>query len=143
GWIFIAAGIVIGALMFYDIILRKKEQKVLKVSSTMAGIIAVMFAIFITSCNIQPQAIEVGKVNCDFCKMTIMDTRFASELITTKGKIYKFDDAHCLLFYLHSGIIEKKEVKEIYFVDYSNPKQFISSSAAFLLKNEVLHSPMS
>ena len=142
GWIFIAAGVVIGALMFYDIILRKKEQKVLKVSSEMAGIIAVLFIIFISSCNTQPQAIEVGKVNCDFCKMTIMDTRFASELITTKGKIYKFDDASCLLSYLRSGAIEKKELKEIYFVNYNNPKQFIPASAAFLLKNEVLHSPM-
>jgi len=74
--------------------------------------------------------------------MSIMDARFASELITAKGKIYKFDDANCLLSYLHSGAVEKKELKEIYFVDYRNPKQFIPSSAAFLLKNEVLHSPM-
>jgi copper chaperone NosL len=142
GWIFIAAGAIIGALMFYDIISRKKEQRVLKVSSKMAGIVAVMFAVFISSCNTKPQAIEVGKVNCDFCKMTIMDTRFATELITTKGKVYKFDDVHCLLSYLRSDILEKKEVKEVYFVDYRNPKQFIPSTAAFLLKNEVLHSPM-
>lgn len=142
GWIFIGAGVVIGALMFYDIIQKKKERKVLKVSSKMAGIVAMLSVIFFSSCNVQPQIISVGKENCYFCKMTIMDTRFASELITTKGKIYKFDDANCLLSYLHSGIIDKKEVKEIYFVDYSNPKQFIPSSAAFLLKNEVLHSPM-
>lgn len=142
GWIFIGAGVLIGTLMFYDITLRKKERKFLKVSSKMASIITMMFAIFFNSCNTQPQLIEVGKVNCDFCKMTIMDTKFASELITAKGKIYKFDDAHCLLSWLHSGTIEKKEVKEIYFVDYNNPSQFISSTAAFLLKNEMLHSPM-
>ena len=143
GWIFIAAGVVIGALMFYDIILRKKEQKALRVSSSkMAGITSILFAIFISSCNTQPQAIEIGKVNCDLCKMTIMDAKFASELITSKGRIYKFDDTHCLLSYLRSGVIEKEEVKEIYFVDYNNPTQFIPSAAAFLLRNEALHSPM-
>lgn len=143
GWIFIAAGVVIGALMFYDIILKKKEQKKLKFSSRMAGVVALICVVCFSSCNIKPQPIVVAKENCDFCKMTIMDARFASELITAKGRIYKFDDMHCLLSYLRAGSVEKKDIKEIYFVNYNKPTDFIPSASAFLLKNEVFHSPMS
>jgi copper chaperone NosL len=143
GWIFITAGVVMGSLMLYDNVQRKKEQKVLKVSSKMAGIVAVMFVAFLSSCNEQPQPITAGKENCDFCKMTIMDVKFATELITVKGKIYKFDDAHCLVSSLRSGIIDKKDVKEIYFIDYKNISKFIPANAVFLLSSEALHSPMS
>jgi len=142
GWIFIAAGVIIGALMVYDIAAKKKEKKVLKVSSKMAGIVTVMFLVCFSACNTKPQAIVAGKQNCDFCKMTIMDTKFAAELITAKGKLYKFDDAHCLVSYLKSGILEKKDVKEIYFVDYNNKEQFVYALAAFLLSSEALRSPM-
>lgn len=142
GWIFIAAGVIIGVLMFYDIIAKRKEKAVLKVSSKMTGAVALLFTIFYSSCNIQPQPIAAGKTNCDFCKMTIMDLKFATELITTKGKIYKFDDAHCLVAYLKSGIIDKKDIKETYFTDYKDANKFIPASAAFLLASEALHSPM-
>ncbi|CAN5799817.1 hypothetical protein BH10BAC2_BH10BAC2_30760 [soil metagenome] len=142
GWIFIASGLVIGSLVILDIRQKRKGEKVFKISSKMAGIVTIGLSIFFISCNAQPQPINPGKENCDFCKMTIMDTRFATELNTSKGKLFKFDDTHCLIEYLRSSKIPKQEIKEIYFVNYLDKDQFIPASSAFLLKSEALHSPM-
>ena len=39
--------------------------------------------------------IKLNSDGCDFCKMKIADGKFGAELITIKGRIYKFDDMHC------------------------------------------------
>ena len=44
-----------------------------------------------------PQAINIHKDNCAHCKMTIAEEHFAAELITQKGRVYKFDDIACLI----------------------------------------------
>ncbi|MDR7820308.1 nitrous oxide reductase accessory protein NosL [Riemerella anatipestifer] len=52
------------------------------------------------SCNNKNvEAIELGKDQCSHCKMTIQDSRYATELITEKGRIYKFDDLVCMEAY--------------------------------------------
>ena len=67
-------------------------------------ILFVSFISFITSCTTKPQPIKMGDA-CDFCIMGVADNRFGAELITKKGKIYKFDDIHCLI-----GFIKEKAV---------------------------------
>ncbi len=47
-----------------------------------------------------PQGAEPIKLNtdgCEFCKMKIADGKFGAEIITAKGRIYKFDDMHCII----------------------------------------------
>lgn len=57
----------------------------------------VVLVSFFTSCStVEPTPIKLNTDNCDYCKMTIADLRFASELITEKGKVYKYDDLSCL-----------------------------------------------
>lgn len=43
-----------------------------------------------------PEKINFGKDQCELCKMGIEDPKFATELITEKGRIYKFDDLNCM-----------------------------------------------
>ena len=35
-----------------------------------------MLIVLFSSCNAQPTAFNIGKENCDDCKMTIMDAKF-------------------------------------------------------------------
>ena len=140
GWIFIAAGVVVAALVFIDF----KQSKKMKIAAPLKTAAAAMcLVLFISSCNTKPEPLVAGKDNCAFCKMTVTDLRFGGEFITQKGKIYKFDDAHCLLSYIKSGMIDKAEIKDIYLVDFAEPHTMISTSEALLISSEALHSPMS
>ena len=48
-------------------------------------------------CQVGPQPIEYGVDGCHFCKMTIVDKVHAAEVVTDKGKIYKFDATECMV----------------------------------------------
>jgi copper chaperone NosL len=93
------------------------------------------------SCNSGPQPIVLGKDACDFCKMSIADRNFGAEIITDKGKVYKFDDTHCLATFRKKNI-DSNIIKHVYFVNFLDPHNFIDAGHVFLLKSNELHSPM-
>jgi len=74
--------------------------------------------------------------------MTISDVRFGAELVTRKGKVYKFDDVHCLLSYRKTKDTDPANVKDYYLTNYSGAHQLINVNTALLLKSESLRSPM-
>ena len=107
--------------------------------------ITILFTILIfglMSCNSGPEPIMLGQDACSFCKMSIADKRFGAEIITKKGKIYKFDDVHCVLGFMKANTINSNDIKETYLVNFDEPHNFIEAQKAFLLKSEELHSPM-
>lgn len=93
------------------------------------------------SCNTGPQPIKIGADACDFCKMTIADINFGAEIITDKGKVYKFDDTHCLAAFRKENI-DSNIIKQVYFVNFSDPHNLIDADHVILLKSSELHSPM-
>lgn len=96
----------------------------------------------LTSCSTGPQKIIVGEDACSFCRMSIADNRFGAEIITKKGKVYKFDDTHCLTGFGESNTIKNEDIKAIYLVDFNAPHDLIPSEQIFLLKSPQLRSPM-
>jgi copper chaperone NosL len=74
--------------------------------------------------------------------MTILDQRFGGEVITKKGKVYRFDDIHCIASFLRSGYLGKTDLAGIDLLDYATPKKFVPANESFLLQSTVLHSPM-
>jgi copper chaperone NosL len=108
----------------------------------MKNLILILFVIVLASCSHEPQQINYSKDACDFCKMTIMDPRFTAECISTKGKVFKFDDAHCLVTFLKVGGVWKNEIEAIYFSEYTGKNEWIKSDKVLFLKSPDLHSPM-
>ena len=139
GWIFIGAG---ALLLFCTLMTWRSSRK--KISTNKLVTTAAIFLLLISlpSCKAGPQPLQVGTDNCYFCKMTISDERFGAELLTKKGKIYKFDDVHCLLSYLHTEDVQPGNTKDIYVTNYSGNHQLINVNTALLLKAEELRSPM-
>lgn len=87
-----------------------------------------------------PKDIALGKDQCDNCKMTITDLKYAAELITEKGKVFKFDDLSCMSMYESSN--PEKAVKATkYVVDYPSGK-FLELKKATLVKGGTIKSPM-
>jgi copper chaperone NosL len=95
---------------------------------------------FFTSCAAQQEPISYGKDNCHHCKMTISDNRYGSEMVTKKGKVFKFDSIECMAKYLN----EKGDADTglLLVTDYTNPGTFVETSKASFLQSEQLPSPM-
>jgi copper chaperone NosL len=83
-----------------------------------------------------------GKDVCGFCKMPVAEIKFGAEIITVKGKIYKFDDMACMMRFLKSGLNSKEEIKTILAVSYANNDKFLNVAQSFFLKSPGLHTPM-
>ena len=74
--------------------------------------------------------------------ISIMDDRFAAELVTTKGKVYKFDDLFCLNKYYQMQQAKDADYQHILVNDYLQKGALIDLRSAHLLKAEALRSPM-
>lgn len=99
-----------------------------------------IFAAIFMGCQITPKPIDYGKEPCHFCKMTIVDKVHGAELVTDKGKVYKFDAAECMIEFLKDF---DNAIVELYLTNhYSQPETLINATEAVFLISENLPSPM-
>ena len=101
-----------------------------------------IITILFVSCSKEPVPIRFNEDECAYCQMIISDQRYGTELITTKGKIYKYDSIECLAAYL---IEEKKgtdDLQSIWTIDFKFPEKFVDATKAWYLHSELLKSPM-
>jgi copper chaperone NosL len=141
GWIFIGTGLLL--LFAFIIQIKKKEKPVMKtVNKKITTALASLLIFGLISCSSGPQPIKLGQDACSFCKMSIADNHFGAEIMTKKGKVYKFDDMHCIAGFIKSNEVDKSDIKDIWLVNYAEPHNFIPAEKAFLLRSPELHSPM-
>ena len=74
--------------------------------------------------------------------MGVADPKFGSEIITGKGKIYKFDDIGCMIRFMKADGIEKKNIARTVVVNYEKQNDFIDAAKAVLIISESTKSPM-
>ena len=94
------------------------------------------------SCSTDPEEINFGHDQCALCKMNISDTKFGAEIVTKKGKIFKYDAAECMINAVGRGEINMGDAAGFYVIDAANPKQLIKSETASYLISEKFPSPM-
>ncbi len=68
--------------------------------------------------------------------------RFGAEIITKKGRIYKFDDSYCLLAYLKTKDLNSSGIQDIYISCFTGSHQLINVNEALLLQSYLLRGPM-
>lgn len=88
-----------------------------------------------------PEPINFGHDGCAFCKMTIIDPKFGAELITKKGKIFKFDAVECMVHFEQKQYVKPEEIGR-YFVTDASGKGLIAAEEAMFMHSEKLPSPM-
>jgi copper chaperone NosL len=138
GWIFVAIG---ATLLGMVVISWRRAAGVRRSGNAKTALLLLMVTMILYSCNAGPEPLRTGIDNCAFCRMTLSDQRFGAEIITKKGKLLKFDDSHCVLAYLSASLPEK-ELKAVYFVNYSGTHDLVNADKAFFLKADLLQSPM-
>ncbi len=90
-----------------------------------------------------PTPIAFGEAACDHCHMTIVDQRFAAELVTRTGKVYAFDDVGCLATFAVSGPVGPEQVHSAWVTDFRLPGTLIPAQDAIFLRTDSVRTPMS
>ncbi|SKB42967.1 copper chaperone NosL [Dyadobacter psychrophilus] len=144
GWIFILAGIVAACCMFREWQTSRRRISVTASSRLMVTLALLSVGIAAAqSCGVKgAQPIQIGVDACSHCKMTISDARFGCELVTNKGRAYKFDDLKCMLSYLEDGTVSKTDVEAFYLADFHNNGQLLVAKDLYILHSEAFRSPM-
>ncbi len=108
--------------------------------SSVSPAAAVILSMVLLGCSKDPQAIAYGMEGCNYCKMTIVDTRFGAELVTDKGKILKFDGVECLVNHLQSS--DDQKVHSLWVTSFDKPQQLVEASSCKYLISRGIPSPM-
>ena len=114
---------------------RMNCKEILKLSIFM--LITGLFA-----CNPERQPIAYGQDKCEFCRMSIVDQRFACEIVTTKDKALKFDAVECMVNYIDEHIEDEAKIKLFLTNTFDNPGQLADATLCIYLKSENMPSPM-
>lgn len=137
-WVIIAVGVMASCLAVYELFFKDKKARASH--ATLTGLAAV--SMLFPSCASGPEPIRYGQDECAHCKMTLTDRRFGAELLTAKGKVFKFDDLNCMAAFAEKGSVAQADIAQLLAVDFSQKGQFVDVRQAFFLRNEAIKSPM-
>jgi len=106
----------------------------------MKSLFIALITFLMVSCGSnEPKPINLNTDMCDFCKMTIANGKFGAELITQKGRYYKFDDVSCMVQFAKSSEVPAKA----FFVnDYLKENELVAAEKCYYLKGGTINSPM-
>lgn len=136
GWIFVVAGLLAVGALALELFGSKFRSR------SVATVATAVFCLTLLSCTIEPEPLQFGKDACHSCKMTLMDNKFGAEILTTKGKVYKFDDMNCMFNFYHSGQVPVENIDQVLVVDFAKPGSLIDGKSALYVKSESIKSPM-
>lgn len=133
GWMLIAVFV----LLFAVVIKETPRLRIWKKNTVLPLVLLLLMG----SCtNYNAVAIELNKDNCSYCKMGISDGKFCAEAISEKGRIYKFDDIHCMINFVTEQ--QGTKMAAFYVHDYTSGNLFVPASKAIFLKGGEIRSPM-
>ncbi|OUD35600.1 nitrous oxide reductase accessory protein NosL [Flavobacterium sp. FPG59] len=136
GWMLIAAGL----LLFIAVIKETNLLNRFKKSNTTAVLLVFLTFSFFSCAKTEVVPIKLNVDTCDFCKMTIADGKYAAEVISEKGRVFKFDDIMCMIQYGKENANTK--IAAYYVSDYVQDNVLIPAKTAFFISEGTIQSPM-
>jgi copper chaperone NosL len=134
GWMLIVAGLLLGIIIGKEFDLLKKFKR----NNTQISLL-ILVSLFTSCSSKEPEPIKLNVDQCSFCKMSIADGRFGSEIVTKKGRVYKFDDILCLSSYVHENTVD---ADKFYVHDYATENTLIPAETAYYIHGGQILSPM-
>jgi len=108
----------------------------------MKRLTVICLLVLLLACSSDPEPLVYGTDACHTCKMTLMDKKFGAEIVTQKGRVYKFDDVNCMLSFYNAPENDPEQFKHRLVVDFLQPGKLIPAGDAFFLKSSEIKSPM-
>ena len=118
----------------------RRAGSVLATTHALRAIAGGLCAVLLACGPPEPEPVVLNVDACDFCRMTISDSRFGGEVIMTTGRVHKFDAIECLAGFVRSA--KPGSVRTAYVIDTQHPGTFIAAGSAGFLKGGFLRSPM-
>lgn len=113
----------------------------MRIDKTINRSLKIIFLItFTCACSIAPRPINYGSDACHYCKMTIVDKQHAAQIVSQKGKSFKYDAIECMM-----NDINRRDVMAIadfLVADYNNPGKLLDARKAHFLISKAIKSPM-
>jgi copper chaperone NosL len=134
GYLFLTSGLLAIGVLVYEFRANRKKVP--------APLVAVLLTLLTASCSTSPDPLAFGKDGCHVCKMTLFDKRFGGEIVTEKGKIFKFDDTSCMMEFIRTGRVAVGDIKHLLVVDFDQPGTLIDATSASLVHSAEIKSPM-
>lgn len=142
GWIVIGAAMLAFGVWFTEWYLHHKTEKKARMKTNTLSLPVVALAVLISSCSSKPEPFKYGKDDCYFCKMGIVDPKYGGEVITKKGKVYKFDDIICMVRFLKADAVKESEIAEKVIINFEKENDFLDVSKSTFWASPELRSPM-
>ena len=100
----------------------------------------ILAQLLVMGCAVEPKPIVYGDDTCHFCRMTIVDKQHAAEIVTQKGKVYKFDAVECMLNHIND--VDQNSIAFYLVNGYTQPGKLVDAARATYLVSEGIPSPM-
>ena len=78
----------------------------------------------------------------DQVSQILVDEKFGAEIVTKKGKVFKFDDTNCMINYMTKNVVDERDLAFRLITDYTQPGKLIQADMAFYVKDNDIHAPM-
>ena len=96
----------------------------------------------LSACHPESKPIAYGEDKCEFCRMSIVDNQFGCEVVTQKGKVFKFDAVECMVNYLDQRVEDESKIELMLTNVYDSPGTLNAATDCFYLKSKNMPSPM-
>jgi copper chaperone NosL len=145
GGIMIGSGFLSGLLLGLEVLFRRRAPAQTSSGASIssaagAALVSLSFGT-LAGCDAGPEPMRYGKDECESCRMLISDQRFGCQIVTKKGRVFKFDDLGCMHAYEKRGSLNEGDIKQRYVGDFNRPNAFIPVERACYLRGAV-KSPM-
>ncbi len=118
----------------------KKENKKFTFKSKKLELSLATIIFFFYSCQVKPKEISYGFHECHECKMRIVDKQHASQIVTTKGKVFLFDSMECMINNINS--LNLDNIKYYLTNVYDNPSKLYNAKNSTYIISDKIKSPM-
>ncbi len=71
-----------------------------------------------------------------------MDSKYATELVTPKGKVFKFDDLRCMVIFMKTNHTSSADYAHLVVNNFDNPQEFINVTEGTFGQGTLFRSPM-
>ncbi|WP_298646826.1 nitrous oxide reductase accessory protein NosL [uncultured Proteiniphilum sp.] len=136
GMLIIAVALILAFVIFKEY----RIHRIFRKKRAAAIFLPLLTPLFLSCVNDNARPVRLNQDECEECRMTIVDPKFDTQIITEKGRCLKFDDLSCLIRYTK----ENKDIKirKTYVSDYLKEDHFIEAETASYIKGGEVKSPM-